>query len=298
MIHKKLGGVKIAHSIGFCSGVTIAVKKTKKLLAQKKVYCIGDMVHNSFVINNLRKKGLIVVENFSQVPVNSKVIIRAHGLPVAIIEKLKKKNCRIFDFTCPTLKKIHRTLAGLKKANYLIVIIGNPLHAEVRTLISHAGTDSVVIENLENAKNFKSRRKIAVICQSTIPSEKFLKISNALRGKTNETRIIDTICREVKARRLLAEELAKNSKMVIIVGDKKSSNTVNLAKIVRHICPAVIIAQVNELREKKFSYPLGITSGASSPRELVLNIAGKIRETQMPRSASGGRRLRRGTSSA
>jgi len=241
-------------------------------------------VHNSFVINNLRKKGLNVVGNSRRIPENSKVIIRAHGLPVKIIEKLKKKNCRIFDFTCPTLKKIHRTLAGLKKANYLIVIIGNPLHAEVKTLISHAGTDSVVIENMKGAKKFKSKRKIAVICQSTIPSEKFLKISRALGGKTNKPRIIDTICREVKARRFEAEELAKNSRMIIIVGDKKSSNTVNLAKIVRHICPAVIIAQVNGLSEKKISYPLGITSGASSPRELVLNIAEKIRETRMPRS--------------
>ncbi len=271
--------IKVARFAGFCSGVTIAVKKTKELLLHKKIYCIGDLVHNSFVMSDLAKKGLIIVKKPPAVPAGSDVIIRAHGLPLKTIKTLKKKNCRIFDFTCPILKKIHLTLEALKKADYSIIIIGNPLHAEVKALISHAGRDSVIVENKVAAENFKQRaarrpekKKTAVICQSTITDSRFLEISNVLCGKIPGARIINTICREVKDRRTEAKELAKISKMVIIVGDKKSSNTANLAKIVRRICPAEIISGVNDLRGKKFRAPVEITSGASSPRELVLEI--------------------------
>ncbi|MFH1352512.1 MAG: 4-hydroxy-3-methylbut-2-enyl diphosphate reductase [bacterium] len=271
--------IKVARFAGFCSGVTIAVKKTKKLLLHKKVYCIGDLVHNSFVMSDLAKKGLIIVKKPTAIPENSDVIIRAHGLPLKTIKNLKKKNCRIFDFTCPILKKIHLTLEKLKKADYSIIIIGNPLHAEVKALISHAGRNSVIVENKAAAENFKpqparspKKKKTAVICQSTITDSRFLEISGVLGGKIPGARIINTICREAKERRVEAKELAKISKMVIIVGDRKSSNTVNLAKIVRRICPAEIITGVNDLRGKKFRDPIGITSGASSPRELVLEI--------------------------
>jgi len=278
--------VKVARFAGFCSGVTIAVKKTEALLLHKKVYCIGDLVHNSFVIGNLAKKGLIIVRKPADIPAHSNVIIRAHGLPIKTINSLKKKNCRIFDFTCPILKKIHFTLEKLKKNNYSIFIVGNPLHAEVKALISHAGTDSMIIENKAAAlirTPLNKKKKFAVICQSTITDRRFLEISNALHVKFPGALIINTICKEVKDRRIEAKELAKNSKMVIIVGDKKSSNTVNLAKIVRRICPAEIIAGVSDLSGKKLSLPVGITSGASSPRKLVLEIAEKCVDKKVVR---------------
>ncbi|MCD6412919.1 MAG: 4-hydroxy-3-methylbut-2-enyl diphosphate reductase [Elusimicrobia bacterium] len=281
--HSTKGEVKIAKLIGFCSGVTVAVRGTEKILgipekspASKKVYCVGHLIHNSNVIMRLRKKGLRVVRHVKSVPEKTTVVIRAHGLPVDEIKTLKKKNCEIRDFTCPILKKIHRTIERLRNEEFFIVIVGNPAHAEVRALRSHAGENCAVVENEKQARNFKKKRKIAVICQSTITEERFLKIAGLFVGKARELYILNTICAEVTARRIETIRLAKISKMVIIVGDKKSSNTRHLAEIAKNFCRVRIVSDAKELEKGEIVYPLTITSGASSPEDLVMEIYGKV----------------------
>jgi len=273
--------IKVARFVGFCSGVTIAVRKTEKLLKEKKIYCIGELIHNTFVIQRLKKLGLIVVKNCRLIPAGSSVIIRAHGLPLETIEHLRKKNCEIFDFTCPILKKIHASIEKFKKEKFSIIIIGTPDHAEVKALLSRAGKSAAVIRSVSSAALVKKSRKAAVIGQSTIDGETFERLSGEILKKNKDALVFDTICNEVKARRKEAIGLAKKSKMVIIVGDRKSSNTKNLAKIVKNICPVIIVTGENELLRKKIIYPVGVTSGASSPRELVLEIVKKIKKARL-----------------
>ncbi len=276
------GSVKLARFVGFCSGVTAAVTGTEKILEEaanrpsRNITCVGDLIHNSRVINRLESKGLKVVKNIKDVAEKSVVIIRAHGLPLEDIEYLKRKKCEIHDFTCPILKKIHKTIEKLRQKNFFIVIIGNRNHAEVRALSSHAGEKSEVVETVSQAKAFPQKRKIAVICQSTITEERFLDIARLFVGKSRQLYILNTICAEVAARRMEARRLAKISKMAIIVGDKKSSNTRNLAEILRGFCEVRIVSDAEELKKGKILYPLTITSGASSPEDLVMEIYGKV----------------------
>jgi len=267
----------IARFCGFCTGVTKAVKETEEVLKSKKnVYCIGDLIHNSFVIEELRDLGLKVVDDVSQIPENANFIVRAHGIPVETLKQLKKKNCRIFDFTCQILKRVHHLIEELKKQKFKIIIIGNPKHPEVKAFISHAGKDAMVIFKDSDLENIKVLPPCAVICQSTIDKEMFLRISRKLIEKTRKILIINTICGEVEARRKEAIKLAKNSKMVIIVGDKKSSNTKHLAKILRKFTRAEIVSDAEELEKIKIEYPIFLTSGASTPMRLIKEIAKKL----------------------
>ncbi|MBA3065483.1 hypothetical protein FP828_03225 [bacterium] len=280
--------VTIARFAGFCGGVAMAVKGAEKLLSEHQVYCIGDIIHNSFVIESLKKKGLETVSSVKEIPPRSHIIIRAHGLPLEEIAALRKKGCVIHDFTCPILKKIHKDIIKLKRKGYEIAIIGNPKHAEVKAFVSRAGARfgnrpaarSVarvfVISKIKDTDGLSYAPRRAIICQSTISSALFVSHAAKALGKSGETLVIDTICCEAKKRRKEAEELAKKSKMVIIVGDRKSSNTMTLSGIVGKYCSVALISSADEIKKNKIKYPLAIVSGASSPRELVLDIARKV----------------------
>ncbi len=268
--------VTIARCAGFCGGVAIAVKGAEKLLSKNEVYCIGDIIHNSFVIESLKKKGLKTVSTVEEIPRLAHVIIRAHGLPLEEIAELRKKHCVIHDFTCQILKKIHKDIIQLKRKGYEIAIIGNPDHAEVKAFVSRAGKGVFVISKDKGAADLPYAPKRAVICQSTISSALFIASAAKALGRSAETLVIDTICGEAKKRRKEAGELAKNSKMVIIVGDRKSSNTMTLSGIVGKHCLVALISSADEIKKNKIKYPLAIVSGASSPRELVLDIARKV----------------------
>ncbi|MCD6311901.1 MAG: hypothetical protein J7M11_05530, partial [Elusimicrobia bacterium] len=239
--------VTIARCAGFCGGVAIAVKGAEKILSKNEVYCIGDIIHNSFVIESLKKKGFKTVSGVKEVPRCAHVIIRAHGLPLEEIAALKKKRCVIHDFTCPILKKIHREIIKLKRKDYEIAIVGNPAHAEVKAFLSRAGKRAHVISKDSDTVDLPYTPKRAVICQSTISSSFFNVGAAKALGRSAGTLVIDTICGEAKKRRKEAEELAKKSKMVIIVGDRKSSNTMTLAGIVGKHCSVTLISSPDEI---------------------------------------------------
>jgi 4-hydroxy-3-methylbut-2-enyl diphosphate reductase len=269
--------VTIGRYAGFCGGVAMAVKGAGKLLAKNKVYCVGDIIHNSFVIDSLKRQGLRTVSSVADIPARAHVIIRAHGLPLEDIAALRKKGCRIHDFTCPILKKIHRDITRLKRKGYEIAIIGNPRHAEVKALVSRAGKNAAVVSKAALARGLPPAPRRAVICQSTISSELFVSLTSKLLDRSVRTLVIDTICGEAKKRRREALSLAKKSKMVIIVGDSKSSNTMTLSGIVGKHCAVALISSADEIKKNEIRYPLAIVSGASSPRELVMDIARKVR---------------------
>ncbi|MEA2081968.1 MAG: 4-hydroxy-3-methylbut-2-enyl diphosphate reductase [Elusimicrobiota bacterium] len=268
--------ITIARCAGFCGGVAIAVKSAEKLLAENEVFCIGDIIHNSFVIEALKNRGLKIVSGVEDIPGRAHVIIRAHGLPSGEIARLRKKRCVIHDLTCPILKKIHTNIKKLKRQGYKIAIVGNPAHAEVEAFVSRSGEGVSVISEIRDSANLPYVSKRAVICQSTISSGLFVEMAAKTLGKSLETLVIDTICGEAKKRRKEANALAKKSKMVIIVGDRKSSNTMTLAGVVGKHCSVTLISSADEIKKNKIRYPLAIVSGASSPRELVLDIARKV----------------------
>ncbi len=270
----------ICKDSGFCQGVKNSIDKTFSYLENKnnKIYCLGDLVHNNNVIDNLISKGLSIVDDIQNID-NCKLIIRAHGITKEAYELVKNKNIELIDLTCPKVLAIHKLAENLSNKNYFIILVGHKKHPETIGTLSFCGKNCIVIESLEELHNLNvnAYKNIAVIAQSTYSLETFKKISdtlkNNLKNKSN-LKIFNTICNVTKERQIKAAELSKIVDIMIIIGDNKSSNTKKLYETSKEFCEkALLIQSVDDLYHNidilKKSKKIGITTGASTPYQLA-----------------------------
>ena len=267
---------------GFCNGVKYTVDKAIEALKENDIiYSLGDIVHNEIVILNLKKSGLIVKDNISSIPNNSKMIIRAHGEGIKTYNDAKKKNLELIDLTCGKVKLIHNKILN-KKENYYVIIIGKKDHPET---IAHAtySNNSYVIENNDDIipcyKAFKKSNlsKVYIVAQTTFSEESFELLCNEIKKVfVNVDILIDnTICNATKFRQEETKDLASKVSKMIIVGGKNSSNTKELAVIARKYCKDVLLVQtVYDLSSCSFNENdvIGIEGGASTPPEITQEI--------------------------
>ena len=274
----------ISKTAGFCNGVKNSVDKTLSYLEMKdnKLYCLGDLVHNDQVIKSLIDKGLSVINDIKDID-NCKLIIRAHGIPKETYDFIKNKNINLIDLTCPKVLAIHKLVQNLSNKEYFIVLVGHKEHPETIGTLSFCGNNSIVIESLDELKelpnNIKKYKDIAIISQTTYSLEKFENICNFLKDNLDNKniKIFNTICNVTKNRQIETAEIAKKVDMMIIIGDKKSSNTKKLYEISNNLCKNTLFIQnicdlychINII--KKVS-KIGITTGASTPYELVNDV--------------------------
>lgn len=270
--------VIVGKNAGFCGGVLNSVTKTNQYMQEiKPLFCLGELVHNSSVINNLKNQGLIFVESLAEVSDNSSVIIRAHGVPVEVYEEAKKRNIRLLDLTCPKVLKIHRQVEEYAKEGYFIIVIAHRNHPEVIGTISYCGKDSFIVESLEDVEEAvlsvlsSHKKKVVIVAQTTFSLELFNDIANQLQGRLHnlEVRVINTICNATMIRQKEVGELAKRVDAMIIIGGKNSSNTKKLFEISNSICKTYLIENVDELVIDKPYSKIGVMAGASTPMESV-----------------------------
>ena len=158
----------IGKSSGFCSGVQRAIKgATKALKEHKKIYCLGEIIHNPVVVKTLKGMGMIVVNDITKVPDKSWFVIRSHGLQNENYKKAVEKQLEILDFTCPKVKKIHGLVTELTKEKRSILIIGNPSHPEVKAILSLARKNARVIENPSDLNKLPLSGQYIVVVQTT-----------------------------------------------------------------------------------------------------------------------------------
>lgn len=270
--------IEVGKYAGFCGGVTNSVKKTEKALEEyKKLYCLGELVHNKQVVEKLEKKGLIVVDNLKEVDDNSNVIIRAHGVPKEIYEIASKRNINIIDLTCPKVLKIHDQVAYYRDKDYYIILVGTKTHPEVIGTISFCGENSIVVENEEDVdKAIKRINKdnIVIFAQTTYKESLFNDICNYVKEKFNNKNIIieNTICNATHLRQEECKNMAMNKDCMIIIGGKNSSNTKKLYEVSKEYCHnTYLIETYKELNKNeiiKFNN-IGIMAGASTPNESI-----------------------------
>lgn len=261
---------------GFCNGVASAIKCANETVEKyNKVYCLGQIVHNEKVINNLEKKGMITVNNIEDIPDNSKVIIRTHGELKETYEKAKQKNLEVIDLTCGKIKVIRNKIEKEKKESY-IVIIGKKNHPEALGLQSFSGKDSIIIENEEDIDNLIKRlnkKKIFIITQTTFNKNKVDYLVKIIKEKIKEEiKVEKTICNATSNRQQETEKLARKVDCMIIVGGKNSSNTKELEVIAKDHCKEVYLIQdFKSLKNININdnYKVGIMAGASTPKEVV-----------------------------
>ena len=279
----------MAQNAGFCYGVKRAVETTKKIKienASKKVWVLGELIHNSHVISELEELGIITVE---ELPKNETgvCIIRSHGMAPQKIKEIEQQGFEIVDLTCLDVKKVQQKAIQLAQEDFLVLILGRPEHPEVIAIKANAEmySDKVyVISNIDELKGItqeiKKHNKVGVVIQTTQKLELLQEVSNYLIPLANELKIFNTICKSTSKRQQEARELAKNSDLMIVVGSKKSANTTHLAEILSEITNTIHIETQKDLFNHKDliekAQNIGVTAGASTPDDIINDVIKEI----------------------
>lgn len=282
---------KLAKYAGFCYGVKRAVETVKKLKAEnpdKNVFVLGELIHNTQVINELEKLG---IKTLTEIPEKGEgiCVIRSHGESPQVIEKIKKAGFEPVDLTCPDVKKVQQKAVELAKDNYFVVIVGKSEHPEVIAIRANAElwSDNVVVAaSVEQLEEFEARiknhKRVGVVVQTTQRISTLNSIVEYLTSIAKEIHIANTICQSTSMRQKEARELAGESDLVIVAGSKKSANTTHLAEILKDITQTIHIEKDDELDnyrdliEKAES--IAVTAGASTPQNIIENVIKKLRK--------------------
>ncbi|HOJ31677.1 MAG TPA: 4-hydroxy-3-methylbut-2-enyl diphosphate reductase [bacterium] len=274
----------VGKSIGFCFGVTKAVNTANRVLDQYGcLTTLGDLVHNPIVMSELREKGLRVVEQVSETR-NCPFIIRSHGLPPDVLQELKQYAARIYDATCPFVKKVQGLVRKLSAQQYFIFLIGDPEHPEILAMKKIAGDNSLVMKPYQKFDTCStSLKKWAVIAQTTISLDLYRtaikKIINRLPAE--KLTIFNTICPVSVKRQSEALELAGKVDALIVVGGRKSSNTRKLVYIGRKVNKNTFLiessSEVRNLNLANFE-KIGIISGASTDVRCIREMMDILRD--------------------
>ncbi len=281
--------IKLAKCAGFCYGVKRAVETTKRLKSEnndKQIWVLGELIHNSHVINELSNLGIHTVDELPAEGCGI-CIIRSHGASPEVFEDIKKKGYEIVDLTCPDVKKVQQKAIQLIKDGYTLVIVGKPEHPEVAAIKANAliyGKNIIVAPDVDSLKDYeqevKSRKKIGVVVQTTQRIENLKKIVDYLTGISKELLIFNTICSSTSLRQNEARNLAAESDLMVVVGSRKSANTTHLAEILTGIAPTIHIETAKELEKHKDllekSQNIGITAGASTPQDIIDEVVAKL----------------------
>ena len=272
--------VVVGKLAGFCPGVESTIKRAEKLLEEKeKIYCLGEIVHNSQVIEKLENKGMITVENIEDVPDNSILIFRAHGEPEYKYELAKQKNLELHDLTCGNVLAIHKKVQKERNDSF-IIILGKKKHPEVLGTKGFSGENCYVVETeddiLDAYMEYEKTElgRVYVVAQTTISSTYFDKLAEELETNFIEAEVVidKTICNATEIRQKETEEMSKKYNTMIIIGGKNSSNTKELAKIAEANCEKVyLIETIADIKEIDFSNikEIGIMAGASTPKDVI-----------------------------
>lgn len=271
----------VGKTAGFCYGVKRAVEGAKEELksSPKQISCLGELVHNKQVIEELETQGLEFIENVKEAKEN--VIIRAHGTTKETYEELSKRGIEVKDYTCPNVLKIHKLAEEYRKNGFFILLCGSRKHPENIGTLSYCGKNVYVIEKEEDTFKAidlitKSKiKKVVLISQTTYSLEKFYIIEEIIKNelpKNIEIVVNNTICRATELRQKETEEIAKKVDFMIIIGGKNSSNTKKLYEIAKQNCNNSICIETKEeldLNEIKKFNKIGIMAGASTPNKSI-----------------------------
>ncbi len=282
--------IKLAKFAGFCYGVKRAVETAIKLKEEnpnKNIYILGELIHNTDVINELDKLG---IKTIYELPSKGDgiCIVRSHGATPQVFEQIKDAGFEVVDLTCPDVKKVQQRAVELAKNDYFVVIVGKPNHPEVMAIKANADlySDKVVvattIEELEPVSSaIKSHRKVGVVVQTTQMVSSLNLIVNYLNTIAKEVLIYNTICQSTAMRQKEAKELARESDLMVVVGSKKSANTTHLAEILKDCTKTIHIENDTELDEYKELFNdvenIGITAGASTPQSIIDKVIENIK---------------------
>ncbi len=280
--------VILAKNAGFCFGVKRAVDQVYEQIelnnGRRKICTFGPIIHNREVVEDLRSKGVEVIENAVEIPElkGQIMIIRPHGVPKEIYDLAEANDVEIIDATCPFVRKIHNIVAEKGKEGFHVVIAGDATHPEVEGIVSWCTGPFTVVNTEEEVRSFTADpgQDIVVVAQTTFNAQKFKHFVEILKEKGYDTNVINTICNATAIRQSEAAEISMRADKMLVIGDPRSSNTRKLYELCRSNCNDTYhIQTVKDLSsaDLRSGTCVGITAGASTPHYLIQEVLFYVR---------------------
>lgn len=281
--------VILANPRGFCAGVDRAIAIVNRALEvfQPPIYVRHEVVHNKFVVDDLRERGAVFVDELDEVPANSIVIFSAHGVSKSVQLEAKGRGLRVFDATCPLVTKVHMEVIKFSELGYECILIGHQGHPEVEGTMGRFekqfGGDIYLVENLDQIEDLqvKNPDRLAFVTQTTLSVDDTAEIIDALRKKFPSIQgpKKDDICYATQNRQDAVKAMARRADVVFVVGSPNSSNSNRLRELAeRSGARAYLIDGADEIDPKwlKDVNCTGITAGASAPEQLVQDVSDRL----------------------
>ncbi|MBS7807097.1 4-hydroxy-3-methylbut-2-enyl diphosphate reductase [Variovorax sp. PCZ-1] len=278
--------ILLAEPRGFCAGVDRAIEIVEKALAKfgRPIYVRHEIVHNTYVVNDLKAKGAIFIEELSDVPPGATLVFSAHGVSKAVQKEAEQRGFQIFDATCPLVTKVHVEVAKLSKEGYEFIMIGHKGHPEVEGTMGQLSEGIHLVEDIEDIARVspKQTAKLAVVTQTTLSVDDTAEISIALKARFPHIREPkhQDICYATQNRQDAIKVLTGQVDLIIVVGSPTSSNSNRLAELSRKRgVPGYMVDDASELQDEWFSgvQRVGLTAGASAPEILVQQVIERIK---------------------
>jgi (E)-4-hydroxy-3-methyl-but-2-enyl pyrophosphate reductase len=272
--------VRIARRTGFCYGVREAIDKAKvSAAAGRQTSTLGQVVHNEGVVRQLQAIGVRSVDTLDDVDGGAAVVIRAHGVKPEVFERAEARGLEVIDGTCTWVIQEQRQLQELVDEGYTIVLLGTPKHPEVVGLLGFA-PDAIVVDEEEDWDRIPSRKRMALITQSTQPPWKFEKLAAYMVSRAHELKIVNTVCPVTIRRQEDTLETARNVDVMVVVGGRHSANTKELTRLCSIVgTPAIQVENARDLDDPapfEQAAVVGVTGGTSTPLEDLREVAEQI----------------------
>lgn len=268
--------VILAKTAGFCFGVNRAVEMTYQLLGEgRKVATLGPLIHSPQVVRDLERRGAVTCDTVEQVPDGYEVVIRSHGVPREVYDKINTRSLAFHDATCPFVTKIHKIAAEAGENGALLLVAGDASHPEVQGIVGHTSGEVRIFANLEQLKRLapelEKQKSIYVVAQTTFNVQSWEICKEFLKNQCTNSKIFDTICNATWARQQEAEDLSQKCDHMVVIGGHHSSNTQKLLQVAARHTRAVNVETADELDRDwlRGARTVGVTAGASTPSSII-----------------------------
>jgi len=276
----------LAEPRGFCAGVDRAIEIVERALTKfgRPIYVRHEIVHNTYVVNDLKAKGAIFIEELDDVPAGATLVFSAHGVSKAIQEEAQRRGFHIFDATCPLVTKVHVEVAKLHREGYEFIMIGHKGHPEVEGTMGQLDSGIHLVEDVDGVARVAPAQttKLAVVTQTTLSVDDAAEILNAVKARFPQVREPkqQDICYATQNRQDAVKLLSPQVDIVIVVGSPTSSNSNRLREVALKLgTPSHMVDSAEELQPEWFAGKarVGLTAGASAPEILVREVMDRIK---------------------
>ena len=275
----------LAKTAGFCFGVNRAVKLTYELLEQgRPVATLGPLIHNPQVVEDLESKGAITCDSVDDVPDGYEVIIRSHGVPRSVYDKISTRSLAYHDATCPFVTKIHKIAARAGAEGAMLLVAGDAKHPEVQGIVGHTTGKVEVFANLAELEKLlpelTQQKSIFAVAQTTFNVQSWETCKEFLKNQCTNAKIFDTICNATWARQQEAEDLSQKCDHMVVIGGHHSSNTQKLLQVAARHTKAINVETADELDPAWLAGAarVGVTAGASTPSSIIEEVLNSMSE--------------------